>query len=74
MSVDYEIRDKIRNTLIECRKEKDISQKDLATILGSKETTVASWEQGKSLPSIDMLYRLAMYYQKTLDYMYGIRK
>lgn len=74
MSVDYEIRDKIRNTLIECRKEKDISQKDLAIILGSKETTVASWEQGKSLPSIDMLYRLAMYYQKTLDYMYGIRK
>lgn len=74
MSVDYEVRDKIRNTLIECRKEKDISQKDLATILGSKETTVASWEQGKSLPSIDMLYRLAMYYQKTLDYMYGIRK
>jgi transcriptional regulator with XRE-family HTH domain len=43
----------------------------LAKIIDSKETTVASWEQGKSLPSVDMLYRLAKYYEKTMDYMYG---
>ncbi len=71
MNVDYEIRTRVMNILIECRKEKGISQKELAKILDSKETTVASWEQGKSLPSIDMLYRLAKYYNKTMDYMYG---
>ena len=48
--------------------------RELAQIIDSKETTVASWEQGKSLPSIDMLYRLAKYYNKTMDYMYGDEK
>ena len=71
MNVDFEIRDRVTTILIECRKERALSQKELAAAIGSKETTVASWEQGKSLPSIDMLYRLAKYYGKTMDYMYG---
>lgn len=71
MNVDYEVRNKVMNTLIECRKEKGISQKELAQVVDLKETTVASWEQGKSLPSIDMLYKLAKYYNKTMNYMYG---
>ena len=71
MNVDYEVRTKVMNVLIECRKEKGISQKELANVVDSEETTVASWEQGKSLPSIDMLYRLAKYYNKSMDYMYG---
>jgi transcriptional regulator with XRE-family HTH domain len=71
MNVDYEIRTKVMNALIECRKEKGMSQKQLAEVLNSKETTVASWEQGKSLPSIDMLYRLSKYYNKTIGFMYG---
>ena len=74
MNVDYEIRTKVMNVLIECRKEKGISQKELAKGIDSKETTVASWEQGKSLPSIDMLYRIAKYYGKTINYMYGEEK
>lgn len=71
MNVDYEIRTKVMNALIECRKEKGMSQKQLAEVLNSKETTVASWEQGKSLPSIDMLYRLSKYYNKSINFMYG---
>ena len=71
MNVDNEIRNRVKNTLIKCRKEKDISQKELAMRIGSKDTTVASWEQGKSLPSIDMLYLLAKFYGKSISYMYG---
>ena len=67
---DEELRTNIRNNLIQCRKEKGLSQLELAKIIESKPTTVASWEQGLSLPSIQMLYRLAKYYDKTLDYMY----
>ena len=70
---DEELRANIKNTLIECRKEKGLSQLELANIINSKPTTVASWEQGLSLPSIQMLYRLAKYYEKTLEYMYGER-
>lgn len=68
---DYEIRTNIMNILIECRKEKGLTQERLAAYLKLKPTTIASWEQGKSLPSPQMLYRLAAYYNKTMDYMYG---
>lgn len=73
MNIDFEVRNRVMNVLIECRKEKGISQRQLAESINSKETTVASWEQGKSLPSIDMLYLLAKYYGKTIAYMYGER-
>lgn len=68
---DQALRTKIMNILITCRKEKGISQLELAEIIDSKPTTVASWEQGKSLPSIQTLYRLSQYYGKTIGFMYG---
>lgn len=71
---DQALRNKIMNILIQCRKEKGISQVELADIIESKPTTVASWEQGKSLPSIQTLYRLSQYYGKTIGFMYGEEK
>ncbi len=69
--IDYLVRNNVMKVLIECRKDKGITQADLAEQLGLKPTTVASWEQGKSLPNIQTLYRLAQYYHKTIGYMYG---
>lgn len=69
--IDYLVRNNVMEVLIECRKDKGITQADLADQLGLKPTTVASWEQGKSLPNIQTLYRLAQYYNKTIGYMYG---
>ena len=74
MKTDAEIRQGIMETLIECRTEKGISQAELAKIVEKSPTAVASWEQGLSLPSVQMLYRLASYYGKSLEYMYGDRK
>jgi transcriptional regulator with XRE-family HTH domain len=71
---DQALRNRIMNILIQCRKEKGISQLELADIIDSKPTTVASWEQGKSLPSIQTLYRLSQYYGKTIGFMYGEEK
>ena len=72
-SIDYMIRSNIARTLIECRREKDVTQAELAKALGLKPTTIASWEQGKSLPNVQTLYRIANYYKKTIGYMYGER-
>ena len=69
--IDYLVRDNVMEVLIECRKEKGVTQAQLADVLGLKPTTVSSWEQGKSLPNIQTLYRLAQYYHKTIGYMYG---
>ena len=69
-NIDRMIRNNIMNILIECRKEKGVTQSELAKYLGLKPTTIASWEQGKSLPSIPTLYKLATYYNKSISYMY----
>ena len=69
--LDYIVRDRIANILIECRKEKGLTQAELAKELGFSPTGIAAWEQKKSLPSVDQLYRLAKYYGKTISYMYG---
>ena len=71
MNVDYEIRESIRNTLIECRQEKGVSQAEVGRAVGKSKTAVASWEQGLSLPDVATLYRLSTYYKKTIGFMYG---
>lgn len=68
--LDHEIRMNVKNNLIYFRKEKGKTQLEVADDLGLKVTTVASWEQGKSLPSIQTLYRLSLYYNKLIDLMY----
>ena len=60
--------------LIECRKEKKYTQKDIADYLGMSPPGVASWEQGVCQPSIDHLYLLAKLYKKSMEYMCGEEK
>lgn len=71
MKNDDAMRGKIQGILIECRTEKGVTQTELGKAIGKSKTAVASWEQGLSLPDAVMLYRLAQYYGKSIDYMYG---
>lgn len=73
MEIDYDIKTKIRNTLIELRIESNLTQTEVGKIVGKSKNAVASWEQGLSMPDVETLHRLAVYYQKTMDYMYGER-
>ena len=75
MDIDYvvKIRENIRKVLIECRTEHGLTQTDVGRICGKSKNAVASWEQGLSCPDAVTLHRLAAYYNKTLDYMYGIK-
>ena len=70
MLTDDELRENIRKNLIDLRVKKGLTQLDVAEALGTKMTTVASWEQGLSLPKPQMLYRIAKYYMKTMDYLF----
>lgn len=54
------------------RSERALSQLEIANILGSKPTTVASWEQGRSRPEIDMLVKIANYFNVSVDYLLGL--
>ena len=68
---DGEVRNRVRENLIRCRLEKGLTQTEVGNIVGKAKTAVASWEQGKSLPDVDTLMKLANYYGKTMDFMYG---
>ena len=71
MKTDEEIREGIKKALIAAREEKGLTQSELSKIINKTPTAVASWEQGLSLPNLQTLYRLATYYGKSLEYMYG---
>lgn len=68
---DDELRSRIRNVLVNLRTEHELSQTEVGKIVGKSKTAVASWEQGLSLPDLVTLKRLAIYYNKTMDYMFG---
>lgn len=42
-------------TILRCRRAADLSQRDLAALLGVCPSTVARWENGTRMPSADML-------------------
>ena len=57
--------------LKELRKEKNISQYELALITGISQTAYSGYESGKVMPTIEPLIKLADYYHVTLDYLVG---
>ena len=65
------IKDKIRERLITLRSRHFLTQTQEGDIVGESKTAVASWEQGLSIPDPVTLKKLALYYGKTMDYMYG---
>lgn len=52
---DTAIRETIRLNIIAKRKELNMTQTELATKVGLKKNSIASWEQGLSSPDIDTI-------------------
>lgn len=55
----------------ELRKQKGLSQTELAHALSLEQTTISSYEQEKTEPNISTLIKLADYYNVSLDYLCG---
>lgn len=49
------------------RKEVNLTQKQVATMLNVVESCYANWEQGRTEPNIDMLRKLCVIFGITLD-------
>lgn len=59
------------NILAQLRKEKGLSQRELATSLGVSNGAVAMWETNRRQPDIEMLIRIAQFYNVSIDYLSG---
>ena len=65
-----EMRENIKNNLVELRIRHGYNQTEIGKKVGKSKQTVASWEQGVSLPDITTLYQLSKIYGVTMEYLY----
>ena len=56
------------------REDHDLSQSDVAEILGTSQTMYSRYERGASELPIRHLIRLAHYYKLTSDYILGLKE
>ena len=56
------------------RKEKGLTQDQIAEVLGASPQTISRWETGTSCPDITMLPAIASYFDITTDELLGIKK
>ncbi|MCL2751459.1 MAG: helix-turn-helix domain-containing protein [Firmicutes bacterium] len=57
--------------LREARKDKNLTQKQVATILNVVESCYANWEQGRSEPGITALQNLCGIFDVSADFLLG---
>lgn len=54
------------------RTEKGIGQNLLAEKLQLSNASVSYWETGKQIPSAEVIFKLAMFFNVSADYLLGI--
>ena len=57
---------KIGGFLQTLRKEKSLTQEQLAEIIGVSRRTISQWETGNNMPDLDVLVELADFYSVDL--------
>ena len=58
--------------LRDLRKGMDLTQKNLADILQTNNSSVCDWECGRSQPDLITLAKIANYFDVTSDYLLGL--
>lgn len=58
--------------ICELRMLRNISQVELASALGVTKQSVSNWENDNIQPSIDILIKLANYFDVSTDYLLGL--
>ena len=62
------------NQITELRKEKGLSQRQLAKELGTSQANLSRWEQGLNEPSIIECWKLADYFDVSIDVLCGLKE
>lgn len=57
--------------ITELRKNKGLTQNEMAKILGVARTTYSSYEQNRRVPDTEIQNKIADFYNVTLDYLHG---
>ena len=63
--------DKMFERIRDLREYNDLKQKDLASYLSVDQSTYSDYENGRINVPVDMLIKIAEYYNVSLDYLVG---
>lgn len=58
---------KIGKFLSELRRERELTQEQLAEILGTSNKTISRWENGNYMPPVEMLMELSKFYEVSIN-------
>jgi len=62
---------KIGKTISRLRSERGMNQRELASILGVSNGAIGMWETGKREPDLDMVSKIAAYFNVSVDFLIG---
>jgi transcriptional regulator with XRE-family HTH domain len=63
----------VGENLKELRKKKNNTQEDLAEFLSVSITAVSKWERGECYPDIELIPKIASYYDVSVDNLLGVK-
>ncbi len=61
----------IADRLSSLRKANKLTQLELAEKLNYSDKAISKWENGESVPSVEVLYKLSRLYEVSMDYLVG---
>lgn len=62
------------NKIFEIREYNDLTQQQLAKIIGGNRTSISNWENEKEFPNIQKANKIADYFHVSLDYLFNLSK
>lgn len=63
----------MKNRFRELRERRDLSQEEVAKVLGVNRTAVVKWETGANKPRLDKVVELAKLFRCTVDDLLGLK-
>jgi transcriptional regulator with XRE-family HTH domain len=69
ISAMAELNEIVANNLVSLRKDKHLTQQELAEKVGYSDKSISKWELGKAIPTVDILKELADFYGVTVDFL-----
>ncbi len=65
---------KIADAVRRLRKERKVSQEELANALGVTAQAVSKWERNEGYPDITLMPNIAHFFDVSLEEVYGLRE
>lgn len=62
------------NRILDIREEKELTQEELASIIGGSRVNISKWENQKEIPNIEKINKIANEFKLSLDYIFRLSK